>query len=332
LGRHGWQRLGIPVSGALDRVALAAANIVVGNAAGTAGLECLFQGSTLELLADSARMAVAGDGVTLEVTSAPGEQGRHVAALASVTLRRGERARLNIAGPSISAYLAVEGGLAVPAVLGSRSTYARAKLGGLEGRALKAGDLIPLSVPAATARGELQLPDLDLAPAEMLRIVLGPQDDHFTPQAIDVLVQARFKVAPASDRMGLRLTGPRLAHIKGPDIVSDGTAPGAIQVPGDGQPIILLADRQTTGGYPKIATVVSADLPALGRVGPGAELGFRAVTVAEAEAARRALDAAIAGFRDRLRAGPAGIDVRRLMDQNLVSGVVDADTSDTPNG
>jgi allophanate hydrolase subunit 2 len=125
--------------------------------------------------------------------------------------------------------------------------------------------------------------------------------------------------------MGLRLVGPRLEHANGFDIASDGTVTGAIQVPGDGQPIILLADRQTTGGYPKIATVISADLPALGRSGPGAELVFRAVSVAEAEAARRALDEAIARWPQRLETVGGDMDARRLLDHNLISGVTDAE-------
>jgi allophanate hydrolase subunit 2 len=165
------------------------------------------------------------------------------------------------------------------------------------------------------------LADVVLAPARQLRVVPGPQDDYFAPAAVDTLFKHSFRIAPASDRMGLRLAGPRLAHAKGADIVSDGTVGGAIQVPGDGQPIILLADCQTTGGYPKIATVISADLPSLGRTGPGAELTFRAVTVEEAEGARRALDHEIASWPERLKPAGGGFDAERLLDQNLISGV-----------
>jgi biotin-dependent carboxylase-like uncharacterized protein len=325
-GRVGWQRFGIPVSGALDRVALAAANIVAGNAAGAAALECLYQGPTLEVEAGSARIAVAGFGATLEVADGNGEFVRRMAALESVTVKRGARAKVVIQGPGVSAYLAVEGGIAVPELLGSRSTCARARLGGFEGRALISGDAVPLAALTAAARDERRLPDLELGPVDRLRVVLGPQDDHFTAKAIRALLNDTFKIAPISDRMGLRLTGPRLEHAKGFDIVSDGTVAGAIQVPGDGQPIILLADRQTTGGYPKIATVISADLPALGRAGPGAELRFRAVSVAEAEAARRALDAMIALWPQRLEAVRGAIDAQRLLDQNLISGVTDAES------
>ena len=268
-GRVGWQRFGIPVSGALDRVALAAANIVVGNAADAAAFECFYQGPTVEVQGASARIAVAGAGAALELADANGEPVRRVAALQSVALGPGVRAKVAISGPSVSAYLAVEGGIAVPEVLGSRSTYARARLGGYQGRALESGDVVPIGAPGATARDELRLSGVEFAPARQLRIVLGPQDDHFTAAAIRALLQHAFEIAPTSDRMGLRLTGPRLDHAKGFDIASDGTVTGAIQVAGDGQPIILLADRQTTGGYPKIATVLTADLPLVAQLVPG---------------------------------------------------------------
>ena len=325
LGRSGWQRFGVPVSGALDRVALAAANIVVGNEPGAAALECLYQGPLLEVMADSVRLAVAGAGAALEIAEA-GDGGvpRRVPACESVTVERGARVRGVIAAPSMSAYLAVAGGIAVPVVMGSRSTLVRAGLGGHRGRALRAGDELPLAQAQAGTRAEMRLPLVDLSPARLVRVVLGPQDDRFTQQALATLTAAAFTVEPASDRMGLRLAGPPLTHTRGPDIISDAIAPGAIQVPGSGQPIIMLADRQTTGGYTKIATVISADLPALGRVGPGAQLRFSAVSVAEAEALRRALDAEIAGWPHRLE--PAShLDPARLYDRNLISGVVDAD-------
>lgn len=328
-GRTGYQRLGIPVSGALDRVALAAANVVVGNEPGTAGLEGLYQGPALEIEAELARLAMAGNGADLEVTEPGGQRTWHVPALASVTLPRGARARLVIAGPGISAYLAAGGGIDVPAIMGSRATYVRAGIGGLNGRALRADDAVPLAQAAFPERDDVRLPGVTFDLPECVRVVLGPQDDHFTDAALREFLQAIYTVTPASDRMGLRLSGPRLKHAIGFDIVSDGIPPGAIQVPGDGQPIVLLADRQTTGGYPKIATVISADLPALGRVGPGARLRFTTVTLAEAETARRMLEAEIAAWPRRLepfRLGPS-LEPDKLSEVNLVSGVVDAAAS-----
>ena len=329
-GRTGYQRLGIPVSGALDPVALAAANVVAGNAPGAAALECLYQGPILEIEAERARLA-AGGGVDLEVSEPGGQRTRHVPALESVTLRRGWRARPVVTGSGISFYLAAEGGIDVPATMGSRATYVRAGLGGVDGRALRAGDAVPLAREAASEREEVRLPGATFDAPDVVRVVLGPQDDHFTPAAVREFLHATYTVTPASDRMGLRLSGPRLEHSKGFNIVSDGIPPGAIQVPGDGQPIVLLADRQTTGGYPKIATVISADLPGLGRVGPGASLRFSAVTVAEAELARRLLEADIASWPSRLEPvhpGPS-LDPDRLAEVNLVSGVVDPDAGDT---
>lgn len=325
VGRPGWQRYGVPVSGALDRMALAAANVVVGNRAEEAGLECLYQGPTLEVAATSVRVAVAGSGASLSV-SGPADENpvRVVGACESVSLSRGARLRVAIGGPSICAYLAVEGGIAVPPVMGSRSTFVRAGLGGLEGRVLRTDDLMPLASDECSGKDEARLAGLDLAPAEMVRVVLGPQANRFTDAALSLLTSAAFKVEPASDRMGLRLAGPKLEHLRGADIISDGIAAGAIQVPGSGRPILMLADRQTTGGYTKIATVISADLPAVGRVAPGTELRFRSVSIAEAEALRRALDAEIAAWSSRLiPALPSAPDLTRLYDGNLISGVVD---------
>lgn len=324
-GRVGYQRQGVPVSGAIDRVALAAANTVVGNPPAAAALEMLYQGATLEAASGRARIAAAGAGVVLEITRREGGVEK-VAGLTSATLESGDRVRVVMPGPGIAAYLAVAGGVDVPAVMGSRSTYVRAGIGGYQGRALKAGDRVALTAASAGDGPERMLSGVDLAPARTARIVPGPQDDYFTVEALAVMTSALYRVAPASDRMGLRLDGPKLPHAKGYNIVSDGIAPGAIQVPGDGLPIVLMADRQTTGGYPKIATIASADLPAVGRLGPGSMLGFRLVTLAEAEELRRAQAAEIASWRSRVReAGGGGvIDEARLAAENLISGAVDA--------
>lgn len=330
-GRIGHQRFGIPVSGALDRAALSAANITVGNAPGEAGFECLYGGPVLEAIGGSARVAVAGAGAALRIASPAGE--RHVQACESALIERGARVTVVIAGPSISAYMAVAGGIDVPPFLGSRSTYKRAGLGGLDGRALQAGDSIPLRQDQERP-GEARLLGPKLEPASTVRVVLGPQEDHFTAAAIATLFSERFTVSAASDRMGLRLSGPRLAHAKDFNIVSDAIPPGAIQVPGDGQPIVLLADRQTTGGYPKIATVISADLPALGRVGPGATLRFEQIGVSQAERLARELAQEIAGWPNRLERLSEMSDPAVLLAENLISGVTDAEgrTGVRPSG
>jgi biotin-dependent carboxylase-like uncharacterized protein len=327
LGRRGYQHLGIPVSGALDAVGLAAANALVGNAPGTGALEIAHLGPTLVVEAASVRVAFAGGAAAIDVLSgAEASEGRRLQPLQSVRLTRGEVLRIGALGGSALGYLAVEGGFDAAPVLGSQSTYARAGLGGFAGRALRAGDRLPLRHAEAGEREEAMLPSLDLAPAGRIRVVLGPQDDCFSESGRRTLLEATFAVSAASDRMGMRLEGPALEHAGGFNIVSDGIAPGSIQVPGNGLPIVLLADRQTTGGYPKIATVIAADLPALGRLAPGARIAFAAVSVAEAEAEHRRHAAMLAALPRRIvamRRAPA-IDTAALLGSNLVGGVVSA--------
>jgi biotin-dependent carboxylase-like uncharacterized protein len=326
-GRYGWQHLGIPVSGALDPVALAAANALVGNAPGTGALEVAYQGPTLAVEAESARAAFAGGPASIDVLPDAGASGgRRLPPRQSVRLRKGDVLRIGALAGSAVGYLAVEGGFDVAPVLGSQSTYARAGLGGFDGRPVRTGDLLPLRRTEAGERAESMLPALHLTPPERIRVVLGPQDDYFTGQGQRTFLQSTYAVSAASDRMGMRLDGPPLEHSKGFNIVSDGIAPGSIQVPGNGLPIILLADRQTTGGYPKIATVIAADLPALGRLLPGARLAFQVVSIAEAEAAQRQLADRVAALpREVVAVRPApAVDAAALLAANLVSGVVSA--------
>ena len=327
-GRVGGQRFGIPTAGALDRVAMAAANTIVGNPPTTAVLDMLYMGATLEVIADSVRVACVGLGAELEVT----EEGatRRIGGARSVRIAHGGRLRAIVGKNVISCTLAIEGGIALPSVMGSLSTYARARIGGFDGRVLANGDLLPIFRDQVDERPEVGLPDLDLNVPPRIRVVLGPQDDYFTPEALATFLSEPYRITRAADRMGMRLEGPILAHAKGFNIVSDGIALGSIQVPGDGQPIILLADRQTTGGYPKIATVASVDLPALGRVGPGGVLLFEAVSVEVAEDLRREQARIETGWRDALQPVAATVGVREgaLYDSNLISGVADASGGD----
>jgi allophanate hydrolase len=326
LGRVGAQRLGVPVSGALDTIALRVANVVVGNPQGVAGFEIAVMGPVLEVDADSARVAIAGQRSRLVVEAVDGAM-REVPALQSVRVVRGDRIRVTAASGSAVSYLAIEGGVALPPFMGSLATYVRGGFGGLEGRALIAGNRVPLALEAVEAREEARLPDFDLSPATEVRVLLGPQDDYFTPEAIETLADTSYTVSREADRMGLRLDGQPLAHnSKGNNIASDGIAPGSIQVPGSRLPIILLADRQTVGGYPKIATIISADLPAAGRLLPGMALRFKIVDLAEAQLARRQLEERMASLQALLvPVRPDGPDLERLYDSNLVSGVVDAE-------
>lgn len=323
-GRVGHQRFGIPVSGAMDRVALAAANVLVGNAPDTAALEIAYLGPTLTVEAESVRIAFAGGTASIDVLDESGAVSRKVPPLTSTRLVRGERLRIGGLSGSVVGYLAVAGGFDAPVVLGSRATLLRGALGGFAGRALAAGDRLPLAADAAPERDEMHLPDTTFAAPDRVRVVLGPQDDHFAEAGIETFLTHTYKVTAATDRMGMRLDGPAIAHRDGFNIVSDGIAPGAIQVPGNGLPIVLLADRQTTGGYPKIATAISADLPGLGRLAPGATIRFERVDLDAAVAARRALVAEIAAMRDRLVAAGAKFDVEaRLLAENLVGGMID---------
>jgi allophanate hydrolase len=287
------QRFGVPVSGALDSVSLRVANALVGNVDALAVLEIFYQGPTLEV--DTKTVRVAAVGAPLEVLA--GDRRRVVPAGRSALLKRGERLSVGACAGTLVAYLAVEGGFAVPEVLGSASTFARAGFGGIDGRPLKKGDVLPLGLAAAPPRPERSAPPLDLAPPTRVRIVFGPQEDYFTERGKRTFRQSPYTVSTRSDRIGMRLEGPTVEHAKGFNIVSDGTVAGSIQVPGNGLPIVLLADRPTTGGYPKIATVASADLPALARLRPGAQIGFDAISVEEAERARRELEAWLAGLR-----------------------------------
>jgi biotin-dependent carboxylase-like uncharacterized protein len=322
LGRHGYQAMGVPVSGALDCIGFRLANRLVGNPDNAPAIEILYQGPTIEVAAERAHIGLAGDGAAIELI---GERSATVGGWRSLMLRRGQIFRIGRSSETACCYLSVEGGFAVEPCLGSASTFVRGGLGGFEGRILRAGDLLPLAGESDGRRAELGLREPPAAArGEPIRVALGPQHDHFGDEAVETLLHAEFTVSKSADRMGMRLDGPRLRHRDGYDIVSDAIATGAIQVPGSGQPILLLADHQTTGGYPKIATVISADLPAVGRRRPGDPIRFTAVTVADAERARRQQEAAL----DALSAAmvPAGalgaVDAELLHRVNLISGVV----------
>ena len=321
LGRNGYQDIGVPVSGALDGFGLRLANALVGNPQATAALEILVSGPVLEIAADSARLALVGTGAGLGIR---GENPRVVAAGQSVTAQRGDIVQIAPGRQSACCYLAVEGGIAVPRVLGSASTYVRAALGGLNGRALQRDDVVPLAVAFASERTELRAPATSATPADHpIRVVLGPQQKYFGKEALTILLDAEFRVSKDTDRMGMRLDGPLLRHRSGWDIVSDAIATGSMQVPGSGQPIVLLADHQTTGGYPKIATVISVDVPALGRRRTGDPLRFVSVELEEAEEACREAEREFAKLVAALELAQSGngLDISSLYGENLISGV-----------
>lgn len=291
LGRIGYQDVGVPASGPLDRISHSLANALVGNPPGTAVLEMLLQGPTLKVIAESARIALVGCNAGIEILS--GGAGT-IPAGRSVRLTRGEIFRIGALRDSVWAYLAIEGGPDIPPVLGSTSTYVRGAIGGFQGRRLQPGDVVSLNLAGVDVRAEHGLSrPLDLALDQPIRAVLGPQADYFTDDAMNTFLSSDYRVSPQADRMGYRLEGPALAHAKGYDIVSDGIVTGAIQVPGSGLPIVLMVDHQTIGGYPKIATVISADIPVVARRRPGRPIRFVAVDVREAERLRSEQEAAL---------------------------------------
>ena len=308
-GRPGWRRHGVPGSGAMDRLRLAHANALVGNPPAAAALELVLAGATFTVLGGPLRLAVSG-GVRLRVAGQPVRTGSSVLAAAGETVAVGD------VHAGVYAYLAVGGGLAGRKELGSRSQHRRSGIGGPP---LRAGDRLAVRDATAfrSAPGDIPSPAMATGP---IRILPGPQADRFSDGVREELLAASWRVSPQSDRMGCRLAGPRLAHLAGHDIVSDGVLPGAVQVPGDGQPIILGRDGPTTGGYPKIAVVISADIDRLAQVVPGGEIRFAATSLAAAVAAARALARRIEG----LAAGSGGLRSGDLLAANLIDGVVDA--------
>lgn len=290
LGRPGYLRYGIPPSGPLDRTSFVLANRLVGNPDSAAALESTVMGPWLQMTGESV-IAVTGAEVPVTVNNQP------VPRWTPVPVRPGDVVKLGAARRGMRAYVAFRGGIDVPPVLGSRATYLRGTLGGFQGRQLREGDRLSL-LPAAAAAGPSRSRGVrpEMIPAwgdeAEARVVLGPQADRFTREGIEAFLGEPYEMTPDSDRMGARLRGPAVTHTRGHDIVSDGVPLGGIQVVGDGQPIVLLVDRQSTGGYTKVATVCSFDIGRVGQLQPGQRIRFKAVTVEEAHALLR---------RERLR-------------------------------
>jgi biotin-dependent carboxylase-like uncharacterized protein len=326
-GRPGFQRLGVAVGGALDPISLRAANALVGNPHDAGALEALYVGPSLVVEADNARFSFAGADAEIEILpSAEAQSGETIASMRSVHLRRGQVVRVGSLKCGAVLYIAVEGGFAIEPTLGSVSTDSRGRMGGWQGRALAYGDFLPMRFAAAADREEYRVEGLDFTPSRRVRVICGPQRDYFSQGEIDRFFAGEYTVSSGSNRMGMRLEGNAIRHSRGFNIVSDAIATGSIQVPGSGQPIVLLADHQTTGGYPKIATVISADLPAMGRLPIGAKISFVAVTMEEAAAARRKLAAELESVGDKMVriSPPTAFFAARLLECNLISGVCDA--------
>jgi biotin-dependent carboxylase-like uncharacterized protein len=276
-GRYSFIDRGVPPSGTLDLFAAAIANLLVGNPAGAAVLETTMTGPVLEVL-DEVDIAITGADTAMAVNREP------VPGWQSVRVKPGDVVRIRQAKSGCRAYLAVTGGIDVPIVMGSRATCVKARIGGLEGRPLKRGDVLA-RVPADLLVKPRRLP-AELIPAYtpdvVLRAVAGPQDEAFV-SGLETFFSSIYEVTPEADRMGYRLKGPPVHHDDGfpRSIISEPTVSGNVQLPADGQPIILLVE-QTTGGYTKIATVISTDLSKIAQAVPGNRVRFQRVTLDEA--------------------------------------------------
>lgn len=289
-GRFGFLQSGISVSGVMDSYSHRAANLLVDNPQEEAVLEVTLMGPVLEFQC-STRIAVTGAMMQPKLNDQP------VPMWQTIPVREGDRLSFSGIQGGCRAYIAFAGGLDVPVIMGSKSTNLKAQMGGFEGRMLKRDDVVPLKAPSGEAKlwaaSEEWIPKF---PTQItLRAVLGPQEDLFTEEGIASFLNTEYLVTPANDRMGYRLEGEEITHKAGADIVSDGIVMGAVQVPSSGQPIILMADRQTTGGYTKIATVVTADLPLLAQAQAGTKIRFERVSVEEAQQL-------LHGFHERLQA------------------------------
>lgn len=292
LGRYGHQDSGVPVAGPMDVFSHRLANQLAGNDADAATLEITLIGP--EIGVDTgATMAISG--AHFEVTC----DDRPVPMGTSFEMRAGQRLKFGRLLQGARAYLAVAGGVQTPPVLGSRATHVVSRMGGLDGRPLAAGDRVPIAAPAPPHRPRkapgLTLPTKGRA---LLRVVPGPQDHWFERDALKTIAGVSFRISPSSNRMGYRLQGPPLPRVHEGELISEPVGLGAIQVPAAGEPILLMADRQTAGGYPKIGHVIGADLPLAGQLAPGDFIEFVLCTRQEAVAALIARERQLLRFAD----------------------------------
>jgi len=323
-GRPGSQRYGLMPGGAMDRLALAAANCLVGNELFVAGVEIGPFGASFTARDGAVRVALTGAPRNAYI-------GRLVTLETSMTLKDGETLTLGSVRAGAFSYLAIEGGIKGEPVFGSLAVNARAGLGSPYPRQLQAGDELSVAAASSTHERRIELPPPANGP---IRVVLGPQDDEFDEASKALFLDSEWKISATSDRMGYRLEGPVIKHLHGHNIVSDGTVDGSIQVPGNGVPIVLMKDRGTTGGYPKIATVISGDLGRLVQISAGGVFRFKAISMAEAQEAARSFAQSLHDLPDRLRsADTVEFNIAALQDANIAGSAVsavDAVTWDRP--
>ena len=278
-GRKGFAAMGFNASGVMDVRSYHIANALVGNFTDEAVIEMTYLGGSFKFL-ESNYIAITGADMSPKIDGVPVEM------YTTVFVKQDETLTFSAAKSGMRAYIAVRGGIDVPVIMGSRSTNLKCKLGGLDGRPLKAGDI----VPCRDVYDEFQKHLIHSAPKEdfgsdeiTVRVLLGPQDDYFTDHGIKTFLNSTYTVTNESDRMGCKLSGEKIEYKNTVDIISDGIVFGSIQIPRTGNPIIMLADRQTTGGYAKIATVISVDLPLLAQARPGTKVNFELIDRQKAE-------------------------------------------------
>jgi biotin-dependent carboxylase-like uncharacterized protein len=314
-GRHGAQRYGLTPSGAIDRLALAAANCLVGNPVSAAAVEIGPFGAAFTAREGAVRVSLAGAPRNADIS------GRTVPPNTSMTLADGETLTLGFARGGTFSYVAIEGGIAGEPMFGSLAVNARAGLGSPYPRPLQANDELQTAVASGAAERRIDLPPPGDGP---IRVIMGPQDDEFG-DATKLFLDSEWKISATSDRMGYRLEGPVIKHLHGHNIVSDGTVNGSIQVPGNGQPIVLMPDRGTSGGYPKIATVISADFGRFAQIAAGRGFRFAPVSMADAQAEARKFRELLSELPNRVRAiDNFDLNIEALRDANLAGSAVSA--------
>ena len=316
IGRFGAQRYGLVPSGAVDRLAMAAANALLGNPLFAATLELGPLNSVFTAKGGAVRVALSGALRPADIAGSP------VAVNTTVTLADGESLNIGVARSGTFGYLAIEGGVRGEPMFGSLAVNARAGLGSPYPRPLQAGDELQTKAASGTPERRIELPPVTDAP---IRVVWGPQDDEFADETKKLFIDSEWKISATSDRMGYRLEGPVLKHLHGHNIVSDGTVNGSLQVPGNGQPIVLMRDRGTSGGYPKIATVISADFGRFAQIPAGRTFRFRAVSMAEAQVEARKFAELLRTLPERLRSiENVDLNIDALHDANVAGHAVSA--------
>lgn len=299
-GRYGYQQYGVPVAGVMDNFSHRAANILVENGEREAVLEVTMMGPRIEF-EDTEVIAITGGNLL------PAINGNQVSMWKSILVNPGDILSFQGMKTGCRSYIAFGGGIEVPLVMDSKSTYMKAKMGGYLGRSLKAGEIIEIGNP----RNPKETLKSRTIPKEYIpvyekelevRVILGPQDHMFTQSGIETFLSNSYTMTTDCDRMGFRLEGKEIEHVDGGDIISDGIAFGAIQVPGHGKPIIMMADRQTTGGYTKIGNIIWDDLWKAGQSKPGDILRFKKVTIQEAHDSFIEFERKIQAMKDNCRA------------------------------